>query len=83
MSYFEVLCQGSKFHRVDRKSDRSLAIYPAEDSDEYWLGFQELVAAAEENAGDEYEVMPHKNYRRDLPEWFGRPVYDMAIISLT
>jgi len=40
-------------------------------------------AEAEENAGDEYEVLPHTNRMRDLPGWpAGRPVYDMATISL-
>ena len=83
MSYFEILCQGSEFHRVDRKSDRSIAIYPAEDGNDDWLRFQEIVAEAEENAGDEYEVLPHTNRMRDLPGWpAGRPVYDMATISL-
>jgi hypothetical protein len=83
MSYFEILCKGSEFHRVDRKSDRSIAIYPAEDSDDDWLRFQEIVAEAEENAGDEYEILPHTNRMRDLPGWpAGRPVYDMAAITL-
>jgi hypothetical protein len=66
MSYFEILCQGSEFHRVDRKSDRSIAIYPAEDGDDDWLRFQEIVAEAKENAGDEYEVLPHTNRMREL-----------------
>src|SRR6266446_6289313 len=83
MSYFEVLRQGSEFHRVDRRSDRSIAIYPAEDGDDDWLRFQEIVAEAEENAGDEYEVLPHTNCMRELPGWpAGRPVYDMAAITL-
>jgi hypothetical protein len=56
MSYFEILRQGSPFHRVDRKSDRSIAIYPAEDGDDDWIRFQQVVAEAEQNAGDEYEV---------------------------
>jgi len=53
------------------------------DGDDDWLRFQEIVAEAEENAGDEYEVLPHTNRMRDLPGWpAGRPVYDMATISL-
>jgi hypothetical protein len=82
MSHFEVLCEGSKFHSVDRKSDRLISIYPADDGDECWLGFQEIIAVAQENAGDEYEVLPHPNSRRDLPIWSPRPVYDKAAIWL-
>jgi hypothetical protein len=83
MSYFEILRQGSPFHRVDRKSDRSIAIYPAEDGDDDWIRFQQVVAEAEQNAGDEYEVQPHPQHMRDLPGFPpGRPVYDMAIVTL-
>jgi hypothetical protein len=83
MSYFEVLRQGSPFHKVRINSERSMMLLPVDDGDDNWLRFQEVVAQAEENAGDEYEVLPHPSSSRDLPGWpAGRPVYDMAAISL-
>jgi hypothetical protein len=80
MSFFEVLRQGSPFHKVRINSDRSITILPVDDDD--WLRFQEVVAEAEENADDGYEVLPHVNRMRDLPGWSPRPVYDMAAITL-
>jgi hypothetical protein len=82
MSYFEVLRQGSPFHKVRISSERSITILPAGDGDDDWLRFQEVVTEAEENAGDEYEVLPHVNRMRDLPGWSPSPVYDMAAITL-
>jgi hypothetical protein len=51
MSYFEMLRQGSPFHRVRINSERSISILPIDDGDDDWIRFQQVVAEAEENAG--------------------------------
>jgi hypothetical protein len=76
MSFFEVLRQGSPFHKVHINSERSITILPVDDGDDDWFRFQEVVAEAEENADDEYEMLPHPNRMRDLPGWSPRPVYE-------
>jgi hypothetical protein len=83
MSDFEMLRQGSPFHKVHINSERAITILPIDDGDDDWIRFQQVVAEVEENAGDEYEVLPHPVRTRDLPGWPpGRPVYDMAAVTL-
>ncbi len=82
MSHCEVLRQGSPFHNVRINSERSMTILPVDDGDDDLLRFQEVVSQAEEDAGDEYEVLPHETRARDLPDSHGRRVYDMAAITL-
>jgi hypothetical protein len=51
MSYFEMLRQGSPFHKVHINSERAITILPVDDGDVDWIRFQQVVAEAEENAG--------------------------------
>jgi hypothetical protein len=83
MGYFEVLRKGSPFHQVYINSERAITILPVDDGDDDWIRFQQVVAEAMENAGDEYAVLPTKNTMRDLPGWPpGRPVYSGAAVTL-
>jgi hypothetical protein len=83
MSYFEVLRKPSPLHSVGESSDRSFTIMPAGDGDDSLRAFQRVVIDANAKAGDEYEVLPHPSGSLVISGWpIGRPVYDMATITL-
>jgi hypothetical protein len=42
MSYFEMLRQGSPFHKVHINSERAITILPIDDGDDDWIRFQQL-----------------------------------------
>jgi hypothetical protein len=83
MSYFQMLRQGSPFHKVHINGEGAITISPVDKGDDAWIRFQQVVAEAEENSGDEYEVKPMRYTGRSLPGWPpGSPVYDMAAVTL-
>ncbi|MBR0800336.1 hypothetical protein JQ615_33705 [Bradyrhizobium jicamae] len=62
-------------------SGRGAVVEPADESEDAWVLFQEIVEEIQSELGGDpgFEVRPHPQHMRDLPGRRGRPVYDQVM----
>jgi hypothetical protein len=80
MSYLDFLRKGSSAHKAEVRSPNAIMILPVGEDNKDCMAFQEVVADAIAHSSEGYEVLPHRNFQRDLRGW-RREVYDCAAIT--
>jgi hypothetical protein len=82
MDFFEELCRWTDCKVTVSANGRAVLLEPADDSDNAWILFQEIVEEIQDELGGDanFEVRPQPNLR-DLPERRGRLVYDQVVVT--
>ncbi|MBR0796113.1 hypothetical protein JQ615_12005 [Bradyrhizobium jicamae] len=83
MEYFEELCRWTDCKVTVLANDRGAVVEPADESEDAWILFQEIVEEIQSELGSnpDFEVRAHPQHMRDLPGRRGRPVYDQVTVT--
>jgi hypothetical protein len=83
MHYFEELCSWTDCKVTVLENGRAAVLEPTDESESAWILFQEIVEEVQAELGGDpnFEVRPHPQHMRDLPNKRGHPVYDEVRVT--